>query len=174
MSKQNTQINPPSRNVADMLEILANPDQYRQHLAELKASHRELEERIGVYNSLEKVREFEKQVKLESAAVSKSRADAEALWSKVKDASAVLAERTREFEDHKLVQADAEAEQARALAKERTALQQAGEIHSLNLSSLAEAQAKLRADHMKHDARMTRAKDALAAVVQAIKGVEAL
>ena len=174
MSKPGAIIAPQGRNLADMLEILADPAQYRKHLDELKAKHKEIDDRLGLLNQLDKIQAYHKQVKDEAATVSKSRTDAEALWSKVKQASDTLAERTREFEEHKVVQADAEAEQARALAKERTALQQAGEIHSLNLSSLAEAQAKLRVDHMKHDARMTRAKDALAAVVQAIKGVEAL
>ena len=174
MSKQNTQINPPSRNVADMLEILANPDQYRQHLAELKASHRELEERIGVYNTLEKVREFEKQVKLESAAVSKSRADADALWGKVKQTSEQVAARTVELDAYKASLDTAHAERMSSLAKNISVHLANVAQHDHNSADLANAQAKLRADQMKHDARMTKAKDHLKVVVEAVKGVEAL
>lgn len=174
MSKQNTQINPPSRNVADMLEILANPDQYRQHLAELKTSHRELEERIGVYNSLEKVRAFDKQVKLDAAEVSKSRVAAEALWTKLEQSSKDLSASKDAFAAH---QAELEQEHAYKLAAHARDLSaHLANVHAYeqDVANLAQDRMKLRADQARHDARMTAAKDKLAAVVDAIKGVEAL
>lgn len=174
MSKQNTVINPPSRNVADMLEILANPDEYRKHLAELRTTHKELEARIGIYNTLEKVRAFEKEVKLEAADAAKVRTEANKLWTKLEQSSKDLADRKAALDEYKVELDEIQVENAKVLSDEQSKLTSSWADHEQAVATLELAKAKLRADHAKHDARVMKAKDKLAAVVTAIKGVESL
>lgn len=174
MSKPGMPVAPPSANVSDMLAILADPAQYRKHLEELKATHKDIEARLGLYNSLEKIQAYHKEVKEQAAAVSKSRKEADELWAKVERATKDVADRAKRLDDYKVSLDEAHAVKVATWQKAVRAHQDNLDQYALDKQVLADAQAKLKADQAKHDARMSKAKEKLAAVVQSIKGVEAL
>lgn len=174
MSKPGSLVAPPSANVSDMLAILADPAQYRKHLDELKATHKDIETRLGLYNTLEKIQAYHKEVKDEAASVSKSRKDAEALWAKVKQTSEDVVDRSKRLDDYKTSLDDAHAVRMATLAKDQQLHLADRAQYEQDMAVMAEAQAKLQHNQAKHDARLSKAKDKLAVVVQAIKGIEAL
>lgn len=174
MSKPGMPVAPPSGNVSDMLAILADPAQYRKHLEELKATHKDIETRLGLYNTLEKIQAYHKQVKEEAAAASKSAKDAEALWAKVEQASKDVTDRSKRLDGYKVSLDEAHAVRMSTLAKDLSAHLADRAQYEQDMAALAEAKDKLRHEQAKHDARMSKAKDKLAAVVAAVKGVEAL
>src|SRR3990167_172640 len=97
MSKPGTILAPQGRNLSNMLEILADPVQYRKHLDQRRAKQKEIDDRLGLLTNLEKIQAYHKQVKDEAVAVSKSRKDVEAALVKLEQASKDLTVRKAEF-----------------------------------------------------------------------------
>ena len=174
MSKPGAIIAPPSQNVSDMLAILADPSKYRQHLDELKAMHKDIEGRLGLYNQLDKIQAYHKDVKEQAAAASKSKAEADALWARLEQAGKELTSRKHALESDHAAREQAQVEARAAHARDVSAHLSALAAHEQAVAALAEDRAKLRTDQARHDARMAKAKEKLAAVTDAIKGVEAL
>lgn len=174
MSKPGTLIAPPSKNVSDMLEILADPVKYRQHLDELKAMHKEIDARVGVYNSLEKVSAYHKEVKEEAALVSKSRKDVEAALAKLEQATSALNTSKAEF-------AASVAQHDMEHTVRMAALAQATNTHLTNITDHEQAVAQLAADRAtlssrqaQQDKRVVKYNEKLVALHAAMKDVEAL
>ena len=174
MSKPGAIIAPQGRNLADMLEILADPVQYRKHLDELKAKHKEIDDRLGLYNQLDKIQAYHKQVKDEAAAVSKSKADADALWAKLEQSSKDLAASKHTFAANQAALEQEHTDKLSAHARDLSAHLANVQAYEQAVADLAQDRLKLQANVAKHDARLSKAKDKLAAVVDAVKGVEAL
>ena len=174
MSKPGIPTAPPSANVSDMLAILADPAQYRQHLEELKAQHKAIEERLGHYRTVEKIQAYHKDVKEQAAAASKSKAEADALWARLEQAGKELTSRKHALESDHAAREQAQVEARAAHARDVSAHLSALEAHEQAVAALADDRAKLRTDQARHDARMAKAKEKLAEVALSIKGVEAL
>ena len=174
MSKPGTIFAPQGRNLSDMLEILADPVQYRKHLDELKAKHQEIDDRLGVYRSLEKVQAYHKQVKEDAAVVAKSQKEVSAALAKLEQASKDLTVGKAEFAAACAAHDEEHAARMASLARDISAHLAVVQEHTDSAEVLKLAQAKLASDVARHDARVSKAKEKLAAVVLAIKGVEAL
>ena len=174
MSKPGIPTAPPSANVSDMLAILADPVQYRKHLEELKAQHKAIEERLGHYQTLEKIQAYHKQVKEDAAAVSQSRKDVEAALAKLEQASKDLTASKAEFAAVQSAHEQEYTARMAAMARDLSAHLGNVDAHEQAVAALAADRAALADKQAKHDARILKAKEKLAAVVQAIKGVEAL
>ena len=174
MSKPGTILAPQGRNLSDMLEILADPVQYRKHLDELRAKHKEIDDRLGLLTNLEKIQAYHKQVKNEAAQVSKSRKDVEAALAKLEQATKDLAASKVEFAASRVAHDEEHAARMASLARDISAHLAVVQEHEDSAAVLKLAQDKLANDMARHDARVLKAKEKLAGVVQAIKGVEAL
>jgi chromosome segregation ATPase len=162
---------PEIKSMAEMLDVLSKPEEYQKRMSELQAFLGAVEARLAVYNTLEKVQAYHKEVKAEAAAVSKSKAEADALWDKLDQSSKELAADKIELDAYNASMDEHYAEVKRDLDAASRLLQAAQAEHEQDKVVLAEAQAKLRDNQAKHDARKVQYADKLESLCNAIQGV---